>query len=400
MNELHDVAASIWPDGTGTGGGRSGETYVVLPSSDRPRLLVPAGPARASAAVVRYSVEAVGLRSVLRRRVLAAGFRSGVAGRLLRHRLVVTRPDRGLRDHLGRVLGTEVVIGVHLGPPRANRKPVAPVVSPAGALVGFAKLGVNPLTAALVDAETAALGRLAGLDLGPVVVPRVLHHGAWHGRPLLVQSALPVGSPRAAGPTATTAATRAAMLAVARSTGTRTARYPASSYAARLRSAIDRLGASDGMSGRLASVLDAVERAAPELEFGAWHGDWNGTNSAVLADGRVLVWDWERFDDDVPIGFDAVHLALQHVVTRGAVAPRTAASGVLRDAPHLLADFDVPADVASAVAVLYLTELATRYLNDRQAEAGARLGSVGEWLVPAVEEHLALAPSAGARGVT
>ena len=33
-------------------------------------------------------------------------------------------------------------------------------------------------------------------------------------------------------------------------------------------------------------------------------------------------------------------------------------------------------------ALLYLIDLATRYLEDRQAEAGARLGVLGRWLLP------------------
>jgi hypothetical protein len=178
------------------------------------------------------------------------------------------------------------------------------------------------------------------------------------------------------------------MVAVARCLGTRTMPYPDSGYAARLRAGVAALDDS-GLAGRLASALDAVTAAAPVLEFGAWHGDWNGANSAALADGRVLVWDWERFDADVPVGFDAVHLALQHAVTRRRVPPRTAATGVLAAAPQLLAPFGVAATHAPAVAVLYLVELATRYLRDRQSQAGSSLGRVGDWLLPAVEEQLA-----------
>jgi uncharacterized membrane protein len=33
-------------------------------------------------------------------------------------------------------------------------------------------------------------------------------------------------------------------------------------------------------------------------------------------------------------------------------------------------------------ALLYLVDLAARYLADRQAEAGARLGVLGSWLLP------------------
>jgi hypothetical protein len=141
-----------------------------------------------------------------------------------------------------------------------------------------------------------------------------------------------------------------------------------------------------------------VSAAAPVLEFGAWHGDWNGANSAVLADGRVLVWDWERFDPDVPVGFDAVHLAVQDAITRRGTAPRRAATDVLVAASALLEPFGVAQSEASLVAVLYLIELAVRYLRDGQARAGARLGRVAEWLVPAVEEHLALVTAPG-RGV-
>jgi hypothetical protein len=34
---------------------------------------------------------------------------------------------------------------------------------------------------------------------------------------------------------------------------------------------------------------------------------------------------------------------------------------------------------------LYLIDLATRYLHDRQAESGGRLAAVDDWLLPALE---------------
>jgi hypothetical protein len=368
-----DLAGVIWPGGVTLGTrANATERYAVLPSLERPRLLVPLGSPRAAAAVVRYSVEASGRKAVLRRRALAAGFRFGVAGLALRGRLAVREPQRGLRAHLSTVLGEPVVLGVHFGPARANRKPVAPVLRPDGTLVGYAKLGVNPLTGALVDAEAAALHALAGADLGPVTIAGVLHHGSWNGQPLLVQQPLPVWLPRASGPAARDAE-RAALAVVARCLGTRTLPYPESPYAARLCAAVAALP-DDERRHRLAAALDAVAADAPVLEFGAWHGDWNGANSAALADGRVLVWDWERFDPDVPMGFDAVHLRLQDAITRRATPPRRAATEALAAEP--------------IVAVLYLVELAARYVRDRQAEAGARLGRVAEWLLPAIEEHM------------
>ena len=47
-----------------------------------------------------------------------------------------------------------------------------------------------------------------------------------------------------------------------------------------------------------------------------------------------------------------------------------------------------PAGEAPLVAVLYLAELSARYLADRQAEAGARLGQPGTWLIPTIEEAM------------
>jgi hypothetical protein len=37
---------------------------------------------------------------------------------------------------------------------------------------------------------------------------------------------------------------------------------------------------------------------------------------------------------------------------------------------------------ARVTGLLYLIDLAARYLADRQAHAGARLGVLGDWLLP------------------
>ena len=42
------------------------------------------------------------------------------------------------------------------------------------------------------------------------------------------------------------------------------------------------------------------------------------------------------------------------------------------------------ATAAHVTSLLYLIDLATRYVTDRQAEAGARLGALGTWLLPAL----------------
>ncbi|PSK63662.1 hypothetical protein B0E53_04392 [Micromonospora sp. MH33] len=151
---------------------------------------------------------------------------------------------------------------------------------------------------------------------------------------------------------------------------------------------MDALGARPE-AGRLRAALKTVADLDPTVAFGAWHGDWNGGNSAVLADGRVLVWDWERFEADVPVGYDELHRAVQTAIGNDGVEPVEAARALIAGADRALAPFDSDGRGADLVAVLYLVELAARYLRDRQAEAGARLGHVDTWLLPAVEEHLA-----------
>jgi len=214
----------------------------------------------------------------------------------------------------------------------------------------------------------------------------VRHHGPWGEHVLLVQEALPVWLPRAA-PAAASRLENEALGAVTRCLGTRLLRYPESPYAARLTKAV---GDLDGGAAaeRLASIVDTLTGRGDTLPFGCWHGDWNGANNAALRDGRVLVWDWERFDPDVPAGFDALHLALQAAITRQGVAPMDAAHDLFDRAAAGLDAFGVPESSADLVAALYLVELGTRYLRDRQAEAGARLGRISEWLLPAVEERL------------
>lgn len=119
------------------------------------------------------------------------------------------------------------------------------------------------------------------------------------------------------------------------------------------------------------------------LAFGAWHGDWTPWNMASTGQG-LLVWDWERFTRDVPVGFDALHYWLQTEVVPARGEPRAAAAGCIDRAPELLAPFGTGQAEARLTAILYLADLATRYLTDRQDKAGAKLGQAGAWLIPAI----------------
>ncbi|MBM2619290.1 hypothetical protein JIG36_27440 [Actinoplanes sp. LDG1-06] len=353
--------------------------YLVVPDARRPKLLVPAGSRRVAAAAVRRYAEPQSRSAKLKREAVVAAVRTGASSVLLRDRIRVTGPfSQSIDGHLSEALGRELAVSVHIGPARANRKPVLQLIGPDGDTFGFGKLGTGPLTTQLVRAETAALTSLSNSGLTKLTVPRVLHAGQWRGLEVLVQSALPVWLPRAP---LSKRRLVAAMLDIAGCCGYTTGALFGSAYWHELRA---RLAAvSDRPEGvGLASAAELLVQRAGDIVFryGAWHGDWAPWNMANI-DDALLVWDWERFASGVPLGFDAVHHELQSRIQSTGDA-KAAVEATVRLATELLAPFGVPVAGREVTALLYLVDLATRYLTDRQAEAGARLGVLGTWLLP------------------
>jgi hypothetical protein len=362
----------------GSAGPRIAE-YIVVPDARRPRILVPSGSRRVAAAAVRRYAEPQSRTARLKRDAVVATLRTGASAVLLRDRIRVTGPiSSSIDGYLRDVLGRELAVSVHIGPARANRKPVLQLIDPDGDTFGFAKLGTGPLTQRLVRAETSALSALGTAEITKLTIPRVLHAGQWRGMPILVQSALPVWLPRAP---LTPRRLIAAMLDIAGCCGFSSGPLATSTYWADLRG---RLGAvADRSEGAaLASAAERIGASAGDtvLRYGSWHGDWAPWNMANLADS-LLVWDWERFSHGVPVGFDAIHHELQQRIQSTSDAGAAVEQTVGR-VGELLAPFGVPAEARELTALLYLIDLAARYLTDRQAEAGARLGVLGTWLLP------------------
>lgn len=367
-------------------------TYALVPGPDDPRLAVPLRPRAAAAAVAAGQAAAGSGRTAVRNRLMALAFRTGAAGMLLPGRLVVSQAvgaADGLDASLQDVLGQRVYLGLRVGPPRANRKPVLQIVSARGALLAYGKVGTNPLTDRLVEAETATLRRLAGAPLGEVRIPAVLHAGSWHGHPLLVQEPLPG---RRAGPPGGTRLTDA-MVAVSRTGAAGPVVVTQLPWWERTAAAVRTLAPST-TADRLASVQERLASAAAgvALASAAWHGDWNAGNCSVVP-GAVLVWDWERYETGVPAGFDALHLHLQSALSAG-VPPAEAARRVLADAGTLTAPFGVDPRDAELTGRLYLWGIGVRYAADDQDAAGAAVGRLDTWLLPVLESALGTVPAA------
>jgi hypothetical protein len=368
-----------WPCRTDGSAGTPIAEYLVVPDARRPRLLVPSVSRRVAAAAVRRYAEPQSRVAKFKRDAVVAAVRTGASSVLLRDRIRVTGPrSESIDGHLSEALGRELAVSLHIGPARANRKPVLQLISPDGETFGFGKLGTGPLTRQLVRAETAALTALSGSGLTGLTVPSVLHAGQWRGLQVLIQSALPVWLPRAP---LTEHRLVAAMLDLAGCQGLSHGPLDESPYWHGMR---ERLAAvSDRPEGvGLASAAELLVKhaGADPFRYGAWHGDWAPWNMANVADS-LLVWDWERFATGVPLGFDAVHHELQTRIQSTGDA-KAAVEATVRRAGTLLEPFGVPAAGRETTALLYLVDLAVRYLTDRQAEAGARLGVLGTWLLP------------------
>lgn len=399
---LRETLAILWPGPSDTEAGSqpalepgarpgqaangSGRTeFLLVPNATRPVLLVPRRPRRAAAAALRhYKASAAGRRRLLFRG-LALGAQLGL-GDVLPNRITVdsagTGPDADVVAYLRGVLGREVLVSLRIGPPRANRKPVLELLSPGGEVLGFAKVGITGLTRQLVRTEAAALGVLGSAGLTRLRVPRLLSHGQWGEHEVMVQTPLS-GSSRAVSRAMLTSA----MAELATVAGVTTQQVALSRYWHGLRSRLQACAREPAAA--LLQVMDDLQATAEStsLAFGSWHGDWTPWNMAFSSD-QVLVWDWERFESGVPVGYDAVHYQLQGAVERNdAGGARAAAEAALFTAPMTLGPLGVRPGYAVFVAALYLIEIATRYTCDGAAEAGARLGDVSTWLLPPLARY-------------
>lgn len=382
------VSDLLWPgdDAGDVASGAADVRMLALPSPGAPRMLVPIGPARINAAGVRGLAAARTRRSRLRRDTFATALRLG-AGKVLAHRLGVRVGTGGIGEHLSTILETPLHIAVSLGPPRANRKPVILALHPDGRPAAYAKLGVDPLTNALVEAEAAALDRLAQTPPTGLTVPALLHAGSWHGASLIVQT--PLDTRGGTVPRVSALATAMRALATLDAEPGRLTSSPAWVRSRHVLAALE-----GPRAAALRERAARLERLATDaaVRLGAWHGDWAPWNVAVRG-GATLAWDWERFATGVPIGWDALHWSVQHAVgveRRGLI---DAARGMLAARGELVALCSDKAGgnekSAMAVACAYLVEVGSRYVHDKQDESGAVAGAIEHWLLPVLDSGLA-----------
>jgi len=375
-----------------------GPRWGVLPDLRRPRVLVPLASRRAAAEAVRQYSDGMTQRARLAKAAVGLGLRSGALQWWLRRRGLVLRaagPLTGtlLGDHVSAVLGrSDLAAAIVLGSVRPNRKPVVQLIGRDGQPVGYMKVGWNDLTRRLVRCEADTLRRLAAAGPATFTVPDLLHQGCWQGLDITISSALPHrlwrrGRRYAIPPLAVSRE-------IAAMGGVEVAALRASPWWADLRRRLAPVQQAVGVSGprQGAGVLDATlerleEQAANPLAFATWHGDWGPWNLRSTPE-RLLVWDWERCADGVPLGFDLLHFGFQTALQGLGQPPVTAAATGRDRAAPLLAELGQRAGMEELLLTLYLLERLARAAEAEVSLVTGRPDTVGVALLDVLGQRL------------
>ncbi|MFT4220210.1 MAG: hypothetical protein QM611_06800 [Microbacterium sp.] len=345
---------------------------LALPTSGDPRAFVPVAHRRSAARALWRQYAGGGARRRAETTALASLVTIGFAGRVPRWRVSFPDPPSESAFHpwLRTVLHQPYYVGIVLiGPRRANRKPVVMLTDRQGALIAVAKLGYNRVTRPLVRHEANALRDVAAALEGRAHVPVLLASDRLEHTEAMLMNPLPkINSGKRVSRETLVAVVRGiASSAVGRRTDLSTViEHP-----------------------RMRPIVDAANRVSArtsQAPVGAAHGDLHAGNLGVAEDGRPVIWDWERWTHGVPVGFDLLHHDLQSWVSGGS-DPQEAARRLLATAPEILAPLGVPTHLAADIACDYLVRLAARYVDDAQDQAGSKLGTVENWLFPAVLDH-------------
>ncbi|TNH31591.1 hypothetical protein FHG89_01570 [Micromonospora orduensis] len=338
------VSRAVFPDdrvalrvgGAPPAGHRVVARYAVVPSVARARFLVPLGAPRAGAAsLLAYNaLRPPRVRAL--RAVLGGLARFGAVGLAPFPTMSVSVPsgvapaELLLTERLAAALGgTPLLAACGVRPPDPNGKPTLQLFTADGRPRGYAKIGWNDATRALVTAEAAALRAVratAGVADHPVP-PGLLTETAWAGQVVAVIEPLP---PDVRGVPVDDPPRIAALLAVARRGGPAGTPRPLASspFLNRLAAQADRAADAVPAGARAVDAVAALGRRHGDtaVEFGHWHGDWVPWNLGRHA-GRLVAWDWEHSAPDVPVGFDLAHDAFQRaLVLRGEPAAVAAAA--------------------------------------------------------------------------
>lgn len=364
-SKVIDVARALWPHPVTVSiqrrSSRTAREWLVVPTLRHPLWLLPTRRPGAARALLRHDL---GQRRQWIAPLLCRLYDFAPVARLPLARVRV-EDDEGvltIEDELTRLLDVPVEVCVRLGRTRANRAMVLRPVDDSGHAVAFVKMATNAEGELALRLEAANLERVGSVGVHPVVAPELISLERWNGHLTMVMSALlPAGTG-----TGRTDMPEQAMLDFARFGGTTLLPLrQAPVIAAQLR-AIEQLPSGAGNRQQLGEAwFRLMERHGDRaLPVGCWHGDWVPWNMAWAGD-LVQLWDWEHYEEGVPLGWDPLHYYAQDLRTFRGTAERVeqewldAARGLLRRTLGLAGED------AEAVIVSYLLQINVRYVSDR-----------------------------------
>lgn len=225
------------------------------------------------------------------------------AGAFYPGRLVLDEAGHGsFVDYLCERFGQPVTVAISVGPARANLKPVLAVFGETGDPLAFVKVGFPDAARTHVIREIRSLEVVAGRTFTRLDVPRLLFVDTWCGHPVLVTR--PLVTPANRVPRAGARIPFSAMAELTNAFATPTVPLAEVPGWRRLRDQAQH-GPTSEEFGVLVDQLH--ERHGDQLvRPSAWHGDWTSWNMYWGRD-RITLWDWERFEREVPSGLDSFH---------------------------------------------------------------------------------------------
>jgi hypothetical protein len=281
--------------------------FLVLPSSSKPRWLLPVGdPQRTQVGMDIYTPYALVARMLKKAVEILLG--AGWMGRNKDRVFIASKKALPIEALVGEVTGErQPVFALSLGTPSHFRKLTVQVMRPNGDTLGYIKLPLTEAAGQRVRHEAAVLERLWNIANLRQYVPRVLHAGPWNGSYMLFQTCGPSQPGHLEFGPAHEAFLRTLW-------GARQMEKPAQTI-------VEELSAQWGKASLLLDAewrdlgVETLGRASRELSglsipCGIMHGDFAPWNTR-RGNGRLFVFDWEAAEWDVPTSWDVFHFHFQ-----------------------------------------------------------------------------------------
>ena len=410
---LEDLLTVLWGPGCGAvvtdrspsampeKGMRTVDRMLVTPGLTNARFIIPASSETVmKAALTQYN----GIRQPrvrAQRSLLAAALEVPGADRLLGRTLTVQVPENVLEGELA-TRALVPFLAAELGHDRlhaaagvrgliANAKPTIQLFDDEGSAVGFAKVGWNAPTRALVKHEAETLRWLAGRSDLPFAVPHLTWFGEFAGLTVAVVAPMPQDVRRIRDDSDPHVD---AILALSRSHVARSSGSSAERRRVEVQTpAAPRLDDSEWWNALLREVGEVPDAellpshsddqlreivvsalstwvtaltesaAARTVPMGPSHGDWVPWNIARRANGSLFVWDWEHARLSAPVGFDLLHHTFQVAYLLKGRSVAEALDAVDAAAHTSLPALGVEPGLAALVSALYCIDLTLRELK-------------------------------------